>query len=234
MASAAIECGPNQYKVRAHPVKGYVKADGTAVKASFRSESCRDKSEAYLFWNDKIKNGRPDDWPNASEKSVDWSEEERERLLEALERIPKELWMKPLKGFYRMRKSKDFPNPASALDGSIVLYDSVFEAKTDFNRIIFHELVHVYYRSQSSLFREEYGEAAGWSVKVNEDRTYTQTRRKSGYVQEDGKLSIEEDFANNLEFLTFDESMLKKETPAAHDWLKKRYGDKMKLRQNEK
>lgn len=217
LASQALECGPNEYQVKAHPRSAYVKSDGTQVAATDVKGHCRPKSRAYIFWNDKIRNGRPSDWPNSSEKSVDWTEEEKERLLEALEKIPDDLWMEKFRGFYRMKKSKDFPNPASFADQMSAIYDSAFDSKANLARILAHELAHSHYASMSRDQRLEYKKAAGWDVAVNVDEgSYKEIRRKSGYVQKDGELSAEEDFANNLEFYIFDQKQLKTKTPEVY------------------
>jgi hypothetical protein len=58
--------------------------------------------------------------------------------------------------------------------------------------------------------------------------------RKDGYIEVDGKNSHEEDYANNLEHFLYDPDKLKKVTPSAYDWIKKRFGDSFKLKEEKK
>ncbi len=58
-----------------------------------------------------------------------------------------------------------------------------------------------------------------------------------GYVRSDGVLvkpsytSPEEDYANNLEYFIYNPDKLKQVTPNAYEWIKKRFGPKLKLKE---
>lgn len=46
-------------------------------------------------------------------------------------------------------------------------------------------------------------------------------------MEEDGKISPTEDYANNLEHFINDPDKLKNKTPLAYEWFKKRFGSKL-------
>ena len=75
--------------------------------------------------------------------------------------------------------------------------------------------------------RDEYRWAANWFAKSKKRKDFF--GRSDGYVQDDGRVSPDEDFANNVEYLLFDEARLLKKTPQAHRWLKSYFGDKLKI-----
>jgi hypothetical protein len=54
-------------------------------------------------------------------------------------------------------------------------------------------------------------------------------QRKDGYVAEDGRISPDEDFANNVEYFLYDPETLKTTTPHAYTWISKHFGANFKL-----
>jgi hypothetical protein len=74
----------------------------------------------------------------------------------------------------------------------------------------------------------DYAKAAYWSVSFMgqglKDPDFFPNR--DGFVEEDGKNSVDEDFANNIQYFLFNQSALKSKTPKVFDWISKRYGDK--------
>ena len=52
---------------------------------------------------------------------------------------------------------------------------------------------------------------------------------RDGFVEEDGKNSVEEDISNNIEYFLIKPQALKTKTPAVFNWFYKKYGDKFKL-----
>jgi len=220
--------------VKSHFRRGYLRSDGTPVKATNVKSSCKEASAVYKFWSSKIKNGSPSDWPNKNEKQATWTAEEEERILEALENLPEELWSDVIKGLYRLKKSKDFPNPASNGNGHIVLYDSAFESKRNLARILTHELAHISYQNLSKEDAPDYRRATNWGFEASTGRVYYWKGRESGYVAEDGKISPEEDYANNIEYYLFEPEKLIEETPSAYNWIKKHFGGKFKLKGGKK
>lgn len=57
---------------------------------------------------------------------------------------------------------------------------------------------------------------------------------RNGYTKSDGDFSPEEDYANNLEHFLYSPDRLKKVTPEAYLWLKKRFGEGFKLKERKK
>lgn len=231
-AKNEISCGQGQYRVRSHPRRAYYKADGTYVRATQVSSSCRDKRKEYDFWFDRLKSGTPPSWPHKIEKPANWTEEERERVLEALGELPEELWDQSIKGIYRLKRAKDHPNPSSYGGSMIILYDSAFGEDRRLARLLAHELAHHRYaKLENGEVGTSYRRATGWRPEV-EGRNYYWTGRKQGYVEEDGAKAPDEDFANNLDYFLFDPDRLQKVTPSAYEWIKKQFGDKFKIKRS--
>lgn len=231
----AIECDSKQYAVKAHHRKAYIRADGTSVSESSVKAHCKDRSISSIYFQERIKDERPLNWPHKNEQTSSWSEEEKVRTIEALEDLPKILRADALKGLYRMKRSKDFPNPASFANGTIVLYDSAFEAQRNLSRIIAHELAHQLFMSSTKEQKRDYRLATGWKLEPGPDliHVYWESRAE-GYVEDDGRTSVEEDYANNLEYFIFAPDKLKVTTPMAYEWLKKEYGHKLELKREKK
>ena len=61
------------------------------------------------------------------------------------------------------------------------------------------------------------------------DRMKGWIQRKDGYVEEDGKISPDEDFANNVEYFLLESEKLKMITPHAYTWISKHFGANFKL-----
>lgn len=204
-----------------------------SAETDFASLNCNDLceefcqntcSEASEFWKGKFKDGAPIGWPHKSEVKKVWSENKSQEVLRALSTIPNALWQNSIKEIYLMEKSKDFPNPASHSKGIIVLYDTAFSSKL-LSRILVHELAHEVFDNLSNKQRDDYKSVTNWF----EDGK-NRVRRSTGFVKEDGKLSVEEDFANNLEFYLFQPQRLKSVTPHAYNWINRHFGDKFNLR----
>lgn len=233
----AQTCGQNQYVVKAHFRKAYTRTDGTSVRATNVKDHCRDKSIGFLFAENKFKNSLPEYWPHKQEKGKSWSIEERERLVEALDDIPNVLFSKQLVGFYRAERSKDFPNQATHGIGDdskvyIVLYDNAFSFKEKgaLARILVHELAHQAYEELKESEQDDYRFVTNWLNVSKKSKKKRFLSREDGYVRDDGRVSPEEDFANNLEFFLFEPETLKRLTPHAHRWIGEHFGVTFKLR----
>lgn len=225
----AMECPSGTYQVRTHPRSSYYRADGTFVSAAQVHEHCREKNAIYDIWAVRLKNGFPPGWPQKKEVLAKWTEDQRERVLEALSEFPEGLLRMPPKGIYRLSKSVLYPNPASRADDVIVLYDSVFDRDHRLARILAHELAHQSYAHLNAADRNSYRGYVGWTnVEVKED-SIVWKERAGGYVEEDGRVGPDEDYANNLEYFLFQPDVLKVKTPKAFDWMTKHYGDKFKI-----
>ncbi len=116
----------------------------------------------------------------------------------------------------------------------IVLYDTAFSSKIGTQRIMAHELIHQVYVDLPERERQDYRRAAGWALEMETDGNLYYYGRKTGYVEEDGKISPEEDYANNMEYFIFSPDKLKTITPNAYGWFSKKYGEKLKLKGNKK
>ena len=121
--SADKNCPPGPYHVKKHHRNGYIKSDGTFVRPTEVKSHCKLLTKVTEYSEVRFKNGIPSDWPHRKELSKSWTEEEKQRLREALNGIPDILLSNKIEGFYRLEKSKDYPNPASSADGIIVLYE---------------------------------------------------------------------------------------------------------------
>lgn len=230
----SLECSAGHYVVRGHPRSGYVRSDGVVVRPTTVKTYCKELTHAYEYSLKRFKKGAPKDWPHRIEKSAVWTESERAQMIEALESLPDFLLSERVEGFYRLKKSKDHPNPASNSDGVIVIYDSAFPNPSGLERILAHELIHQSYIGLSEKERQDYRRATGWHYELETDGKLYWAGRKDGYIADDGKTSPEEDYANNLEQYLYDPDKLKKVTPSAYEWIKKKYGDKLKLKDKKK
>lgn len=231
LAAAAESCPNGSYRVRSSDRKAYYRADGTFVRAAHVESYCRSKSASYLFWSSKLLDGRPDSWPLKKEISTKWTEEQKERLYEAMSEIPSGLWSKSVKGIYRFLKSRDDPNPGSQYFGKIGLYDSAFNLDHRLAAVLAHELAHVLYDDLPPAITDSYENATGWKRTLHSG-IFVYSGRKDGYVEKDGDFSPSEDFANNIEYYLFHPTVLKSKTPAAFEWIKTHLGDKLSKRDN--
>ncbi len=230
-SASALPCGKDQYFVKGHPRKSYVRADGTRVRATQVKDYCKEKSPGFFFLEGKLKNFLPEDWP-IKEKGKKWEEAEKILLIEALDAIPAGLFPKKLLGFYRAEKSRDFPNPAThgnvkkKEEGYIVIYDNAFSHKSEFARILAHEMSHQIYVEMSEEEKESYQVPMGWMKALKPDEFVS---RMEDFLRDDSRGSPEEDFANNVEFFLYEPKILKKKLPHAHRWILEHFGDKFKL-----
>jgi hypothetical protein len=180
------------------------------------------------YWKEKKKSNRPSDWPHKNEKTKQFTDGESTKILKALDALPPGLMPKSLNGIYRMGKSIYFPNPGAHGGGAIVLYDTAF-SRPILQRVIAHELAHQIYDELEESIQNDYKVTTNWLEVQGKSRTVT-IRRQEGFVKPEAKLSPNEDFANNIEFYIFEPSRLKLVTPAAYDWIKRRFGDNFNIR----
>src|SRR5687767_5074321 len=80
-------CGPEEHLVSAHHRRAYTRGDGTLVRATDVVAHCRKNPSGYHQWISKLKSDKPS-WSPKAGKIANWTTEEIERVLEALEEIP--------------------------------------------------------------------------------------------------------------------------------------------------
>lgn len=225
-------CPEGERRVRGHPRNEYIRKDGTRYSGTNVTSYCRTISRAFKFWNEKFSNTFPPNWPHKNEKVKTWTEGEKEKIIEVLEKIPEGLWNETVKKIYRLQKSVvGKENPSSSAAETIVVYDAVFEGNHDLGQVLSHELAHETYRNFSDKERREYQDETGWG-------NFDEVGGKSGewissrtkFIKPDGRDSPEEDFANNVEYYLTKPEKLKLISPEAYEWIKNRYDSKMKKR----
>lgn len=229
---AMSNCPDGQHWVQAHIRKAYIRTDGTLVKATLVKAHCRENRKSDIFWKTKFKDKLPNDWPHKMEKPGHWTDEKKERVLEAFDDLPEVLWSSKIEGIYFGERSKDFPNPATSANKVIVLYDSAFSSKVNLTRILAHELAHQLYIDINREQRDGYRYASNW-IAINKVKTLFLPRAE-GFVQDDGRESPAEDFANNIEWYLFQPEQLKRITPQAYNWIRLQFGDSLKLKRSKK
>ena len=121
-------CPQGQHWVRAHSQSAYTRTDGTLVSGSNHKAGCQNNPAAYAAWNDRLKSGTPPKWEFNTEKSRAWTEDEKEKVLEALTALPPFLLNDIVSGIYRLKTSaQSTENPASNFQNQIALYNKAFE-----------------------------------------------------------------------------------------------------------
>jgi hypothetical protein len=224
-------CPAGAHWVKAHHRRAYAKSDGTQISATSVTAHCQTNPTAYSNWHDRLKNGRPADWLQNQEKAKSWSEEERERVIDALSDLPPSLLIDTVRGIFRLDRSQAYDaNPASGQDGEITVYDPAFTKEQNLARILGHEMAHELYRHLSVDDKRNYLFAADWlPYKNTKTGEWLLIPNRDQYVAEDGKESPTEDFSNNIEYYLFDPDALKVKSPKVYDWIQKKFGDTFKL-----
>lgn len=218
--------------MRSHTRKAYLRADGTRVSGSFVEGHCKADPPQVLKWRDRLTDVRiASPWLKREQRKK-WSEEERERVLDALLDLPPFLVMDSVSAIYRARQFPGDPNnPAAGDPGIIALYDSAFSESQNLTRILAHEFAHELFRQMDDVARVSYASAAGWTMirgSKPSDRRFVLLR--FDVVEEDSRDRVTEDFANNLEYALFSPKSLAQKAPGALSWLQKTFGDTLKLR----
>jgi len=134
-----------------------------------------------------------------------------------------------IKGIYRFEKSDEFPNQGTWGSHVIALYDTAFDENSNLARILAHELSHQVYKDFPDKIQDQYRDATDWSRLKVGDKFYD-AARWFGFVDDDGKISPTEDFANNVEYFLFEPAKLNAVTPGAYRWIEKHFGDRFKIR----
>ena len=231
-AKSAVVCPSGQHWVRAFHRNAYSRSDGTHVSATDVSAHCQDNPPSYAKWRDRLKSGGDLPAWAKKEKIKSWTDEELERVFDALSEIPSIILADSVKSIYRSQKSSQYEkNPAGGDSSYIVLYDPAFDSNANLTRILAHEFAHEAFRQIPNDLRRKYADAAGW---ILEEDGQSYRAGRLDYVEEDGPTSMTEDFSNNIEYFIFDRKKLQKTAPRVDSWIQKMFGDKLKLEKGPK
>ncbi len=221
-------------------------AENTCLKWFQNSKVSPTSKECILNCNTIIKDmstfdcaSRCDDFCKANKCKIDgfwekilntstafnaFSDDEFNSIATALSRLPKDWRPQALKGFVNANKPIDLTailTPASNTDDQIFLFKRSFSLSNDeLTRVIAHEVTHLLMGKEWSNILLQYKHDFGWKVDKH---------RPGNFVEIDGKMSAEEDLANNLEYYIFDPSTLKAKSPTIHKWLGKKLQHSLKL-----
>jgi hypothetical protein len=195
------KCPSGQYFVNTYKRNAYYRTDGTYVKETTVSAHCRTNhffNPLKLVFEDTMPGG----WPFQLEIFKSPSENEKKEIESAINSLPKTLKDLGEIRIFRAVKSA-FPDNHSSSgpdDSIIVLYDSVF--KFGLKRALVHEMAHVLYSHLDKNEKEDYRSISKWN-EIEKDVFHTP---RTQFSEPDGKLSPEEDFANNVEHLISDKN----------------------------
>lgn len=224
-------CPSGHHWVQAHNKRSYTRSDGAYIRASKVSAHCKRTPPSHEKWKERLKKGLPFHLQRM-EKNRAWSIEDKEELLDAISDLPEMLLRNSVTAIYRAEKSSTYKmNPALGDDGYIVIYDQAFSGSLPLKRVIAHEMAHEFFRAMPDIERISYATSTDWLIfRSSPGGKQSMIANRDHFVEPDGRESVTEDFANNVEYYLFDPKTLLKKTPKAHLWLQKKFGDRLKLR----
>ena len=227
--ASPLPCTIWQTQVKAYPVKPYKNKNGTLIiKKGETDEHCKLKYPKTEKWQIQFFDGVISGWPLTEEKFKNWSQEEKEIVLNFMSEQPSLFRdldnVKILRGI----KSRYRNNPGAAVKkvDAIALYDNFFKSKEK-SQILSHELSHLYiYKiEQDKLLRLL--EAMGWE---SDERTNKQSRSsRVPLLKPDSSDSFNEDLANHFEIYLHHPKLLKNKNIKAYDAFKDVMGINFKL-----
>lgn len=125
-------------------------------------------------------------------------------------------------------------NPGATHGADIVLYDKAFDSDQVLTLILNHEMAH---RLLETLTRDElksFLDAAKWKAKrVGGARTYVAGRPESQFLRPNGKLSYQEDFADDVAAYIHQPNRLKAVSPELFLWMEKHLKPRLTKRSHE-
>jgi hypothetical protein len=186
---------------------------------------CRKNFKDYEDWIPKLKNGTPSNWRIPNEEPSEWTPEELERIMEALNDTPEILKNFKINGLYRMKKSTLPGNPSSYKNDSIALYDSAFDKDYNLTHVLNHELGHKFYEMLTTRELQTFLKAGKWNKKSD---GYESSRPKKQFLRNVDLLSPVEDFADSLTEYFHKPQNLKKVAPQIFNWMEKNIKPKEK------
>lgn len=86
------------------------------------------------------------------------------------------------------------------------------------------------YDSLTKDEKESFRKSAGWKIRKYRSKSYLIPSNDKIFIQQDSKGSIEEDFANHIEYYLFKPKKLKTDSPKTYKWIKNKFGKYFKLR----
>ncbi|MBI4402625.1 MAG: hypothetical protein HY537_00600 [Deltaproteobacteria bacterium] len=187
------------------------------MRASNVVGHCQSNPPGYDVWNAKLMNGRPRYW-HPKEEISSWTDEERERVLEALGELPAVLKDEGIDGIFRLKNALIPDNPASNSFSSVVLYDVAFSKQFNLTQVLGHELTHRLRKSLSDAEFASFQKAAKWKVdpKTGLLRSH---RPENQFLRRNGMLSPEEDFCDDVSMYFLQPNKLKQIAPKVFDWI---------------
>ena len=217
----AGECPDGTYSVISHYRSDYTRQDGTYVSAANVKESCR----PYTFLKPlkvTLKNEMPLNWPNKTEKFKRWTAKEKKELKLILNSLPNVLTQIGELKIFRASQSKWPENGATtaAEENIITLYDKA--ESYGLKKVLAHELSHILWKNLDRSNKEKYFSDADWVLNTKGEVI----NQRAVISEEDGRLSPEEDFANNVEHLITNKNYKQKISPAIENCLKNILGIK--------
>jgi hypothetical protein len=217
----AEKCPDGAYSVISHYRSDYTRQDGTYVSAANVKESCR----PYTFLKPlkvTTKNEMPLNWPNKKEKFKRWTAKEKKELKLILKSLPNILTQIGELKIFRANQSKWPENGATtaAEENIITLYDKA--ESYGLKKVLVHELSHILWKNLDRSNKEKYFSDADWALNTKGEVI----NQRAVISEEDGRLSPEEDFANNVEHLITNKNYKKKISPAIENCLKNILGIK--------
>ena len=215
----SIECPEGTYFVSEYYREAYHRNDGTYVSASNVNDYCRNyRGDGPLV--PVFKSKMPSRWPHGKEIFRKCSDQEEKKIASILKAAPKTLNQIGQMQVFCAVKSDSEDNPASSApsDKMIVLYDLAF--KSDTTKIVIHELAHIFYDLLSIKERDSYWMASDWKSKKGQP-PYTE---RTTFSADDGMMSPDEDFANNVEYYFSETQSFKIHFPKIFLWMESHIG----------
>lgn len=230
ISALADNCPDGKHWVSPHSRSGYVRYDGVFVKPANVSGHCRTNPRGYDKWHQALSNEKPKIWGFKSEKAKKWTEEEIERVYDAIATLPPQLIELKNVKIYRMAESVSKENPATSNYNDIVLYDLAFKYKIPIEQILAHELSHVLYNTLTRDQIKEFAHSADW-MNIRSTSDIWVVKKEKNFIEEDSRSSLDEDFANHIEHYLFRNEPLKKRAPSAYQWIHKTFGKEFKIQE---
>jgi hypothetical protein len=216
--SYALTCNWWQIKVKEHIVHEH-QQHGSNVGTYTRKEHCREKWKYADLIAPSFKNTKPENWPH-QEKFKSWNQKEIELILRSYGTLPE--WLTKNKvTFHRGEKSIVTSNQATTdiTTNSISIYNN-FYRKNQRDKVITHELAHIFYQSLSPGDIMTFSETSGWTITIKNNQIFEIPPQA---LIKDSKASQEEDFANTMEIYLTSPQKLKAHNLKLYEYFNKRY-----------